>query len=468
MTSTPTIAPPAAAGRGAPSSGAGNKASDADSGAEFAEVVSAVKAEAAEGSEKVSSAKDGAGNDGSAKDGSGQPGAAAGHTGAPGQLSAPGLLKLQAEAALTDVADVTATGMATAPVLPIAVSVAPIPGVLADSLATEAVATATEDAPADELAAAAAAALLAQAALPTTVAADAGTAAETTSSTSASGEIPVAVFIDAGSAEDAAATTADTGVEGLPLPGGGADAEGDLAGTEQERPAPRGVVTSAAPPAVGFSMSAAAGENMAPGRNTALPVAAREPVAAAAAPTSTDSALIFSSLPGTSGVESTSATAHATPGTPAGTAAQLAGAVFSVHRRGVDGTRQLTVDVTPEDLGPIRLTVTVRAGEVHILLGGSSELSREALRQALPELRKVLEEAGVATGSFDVHPDQPDSRPDWAASAGNSHDSNGSRGSRATGSERSPSAAQTGIDASAGRSPRAVALSSDRALDLHL
>jgi flagellar hook-length control protein FliK len=90
---------------------------------------------------------------------------------------------------------------------------------------------------------------------------------------------------------------------------------------------------------------------------------------------------------------------------PPATAAQLVPAVFAVHRRGVEGEHHMTLDITPEELGPVRMTVALRDGQVHMLLAGSSELSREALRAALPELRKLIEATGIVAGSFDVQPD---------------------------------------------------------------
>jgi flagellar hook-length control protein FliK len=105
---------------------------------------------------------------------------------------------------------------------------------------------------------------------------------------------------------------------------------------------------------------------------------------------------------------SAAAPVAAPAGTPAGTAAQLAPTVFAVHQRGVEGTHHMTVDITPDELGPVRLTVALRDGQLHVLLAGSSEMSREAMRAALPELRKLVEGAGITAGSFDVHPDQPD------------------------------------------------------------
>lgn len=97
--------------------------------------------------------------------------------------------------------------------------------------------------------------------------------------------------------------------------------------------------------------------------------------------------------------------APAAPPAPAATAAQLVEPVVAVHRRGPDGTHTMTVDITPDELGPVRVHVELRDGNVELRLAGHSEAAREALRAALPELRRALEAAGVGTGSFDVTPD---------------------------------------------------------------
>lgn len=112
-----------------------------------------------------------------------------------------------------------------------------------------------------------------------------------------------------------------------------------------------------------------------------------------------------------------------TPGPPAGTAAQLAPAVLAVHRRGPDGTHRLSIEVTPEALGRIRVEVELRDGQVALTIAGGSDAARDALRAALPELRRVLEAAGVSTGALAVSPDdagtgQPGTQPgagqsDW-------------------------------------------------------
>lgn len=99
------------------------------------------------------------------------------------------------------------------------------------------------------------------------------------------------------------------------------------------------------------------------------------------------------------------AAAQAPAPAPAPTAAQLVEPVAAVHRRGLDGTHTITVDITPDELGPVRVEVQLREGNVELRLSGHSEAARDALRAALPDLRRALEAAGVGTGSFQVSPD---------------------------------------------------------------
>jgi flagellar hook-length control protein FliK len=123
------------------------------------------------------------------------------------------------------------------------------------------------------------------------------------------------------------------------------------------------------------------------------------------------------------------------PGAPAHLAGQLVPAVSAIHRLGADGTHRVTVDVTPEELGPVRLTVEMRSGEMSLLLAGSSETSREALRAALPELRRMLDAAGMTTGQLDVRPDDLGSRPAWSDLSGGLPQGETGRGG-STGSDR--------------------------------
>lgn len=152
--------------------------------------------------------------------------------------------------------------------------------------------------------------------------------------------------------------------------------------------------------------------------------------------------------------------------TPMAAASQLAPAITTVHRLGVDGTHRLTVDISPDELGPVRVTVALHRGEVSLLLAGSSEVSREALRQALPELRKLLDDAGLRTGSFDVRPDS-DSRPGWTNTSGSTASDRGATGSQGwPGQPHATGGGRAGTDS--GEAPPGRPRTTDRHLDIHI
>jgi flagellar hook-length control protein FliK len=73
-------------------------------------------------------------------------------------------------------------------------------------------------------------------------------------------------------------------------------------------------------------------------------------------------------------------------------AEQLAAEIVPLRSR--DGEHKLTVHLHPVDLGPITVTAQVRGNDIQLDLGGATEGAREALRAALPELRRELERAG--------------------------------------------------------------------------
>jgi hypothetical protein len=59
-----------------------------------------------------------------------------------------------------------------------------------------------------------------------------------------------------------------------------------------------------------------------------------------------------------------------------------------------DGTHRVTLTLRPEALGEVRVTLTLRDGEVHVRLAAGEEAQR-ALVEGAPELRRVLELAGA-------------------------------------------------------------------------
>ncbi len=71
-------------------------------------------------------------------------------------------------------------------------------------------------------------------------------------------------------------------------------------------------------------------------------------------------------------------------------------------RGGPDGSHTMTVVLTPETLGPVEVSVTVSQGTVELTLRGAHEHGRAALLDALPDLRRDLEAAGLTCSRLDV------------------------------------------------------------------
>jgi flagellar hook-length control protein FliK len=181
-------------------------------------------------------------------------------------------------------------------------------------------------------------------------------------------------------------------------------------------------VTSAAagPPVATTAPAPAADEATSSG--PAPSTAAGLPVAAASSPTGADTGAAGhdaggepagdgSTAPVTGGVSgpaptaSAAATADADSGTGAVTnqpvAAQVARQV-AVLRGAPDGSHTMTLVLTPETLGPVEVSVTVTQGTVDLVLRGAHEQSRVALLDALPDLRRDLESAGLVTSKLEV------------------------------------------------------------------
>jgi flagellar hook-length control protein FliK len=87
-------------------------------------------------------------------------------------------------------------------------------------------------------------------------------------------------------------------------------------------------------------------------------------------------------------------------------AAQLATHLAPLYK-GPDGIHRLTIHLNPVDLGPISVTAEVRGGDIAVQLAGATDAGREALRGALPDLRKHLEDAGFGSCALDLQRDAP-------------------------------------------------------------
>jgi len=87
-------------------------------------------------------------------------------------------------------------------------------------------------------------------------------------------------------------------------------------------------------------------------------------------------------------------------------AAQLA-PQLAVLRHAPDGSQTMTVVLTPDALGEVTVQVTITDGTLDLMLRGGSEHGRHALAEALPDLRRDLESAGLSFSRLAVDPDAP-------------------------------------------------------------
>jgi flagellar hook-length control protein FliK len=65
----------------------------------------------------------------------------------------------------------------------------------------------------------------------------------------------------------------------------------------------------------------------------------------------------------------------------------------------------MTLVLTPESLGPVEVQVTVSQGTVDLTLRGAHEHGRAALVDALPDLRRDLQTAGLTCSRLEVDRD---------------------------------------------------------------
>jgi flagellar hook-length control protein FliK len=77
----------------------------------------------------------------------------------------------------------------------------------------------------------------------------------------------------------------------------------------------------------------------------------------------------------------------------------------AVLRGGPDGAHTMTLVLTPDTLGPVEVRVTLQKGTVDLTLRGAHEHGRAALLDALPDLRRDLEAAGLSCSSLEVDRD---------------------------------------------------------------
>ncbi|WP_411720315.1 flagellar hook-length control protein FliK [Mycetocola sp.] len=109
-----------------------------------------------------------------------------------------------------------------------------------------------------------------------------------------------------------------------------------------------------------------------------------------------------------------SAPAPATPPAPAQPlTTQLARPLFSLAGAR-PGEHVMTVQVTPENLGPVTVRAVISAEDIRIELFSPSDGGREAIRQILTDLRRDLAGGGLSASLDLSSKDAQDSRDEWA------------------------------------------------------
>lgn len=73
-----------------------------------------------------------------------------------------------------------------------------------------------------------------------------------------------------------------------------------------------------------------------------------------------------------------------------------------------DAVNSATIAVTPPDLGPVEVRVTVVGDEAKIQLAATHQATREALQDALPKLRAALADSGLSLGQAGVFAQMPE------------------------------------------------------------
>lgn len=189
-------------------------------------------------------------------------------------------------------------------------------------------------------------------------AAAADAATQTVAGTSPSTVPPAAASYDASVAGGEPRPTASPSTPGTPLPPPGAG------------PVPEDTV----PAAAGLGER---GADAAPTAPTTTPTGPAATAPATAAPV----------------VPATTPTAPAEGARPVPVVSQVVPEVTRLVSRG-DGVHRLTMRLQPEGLGDVRVTLTVRDGEVDVRLAAGDD-ARRALLEGAPELRRVLELAGA-------------------------------------------------------------------------
>ncbi len=145
-----------------------------------------------------------------------------------------------------------------------------------------------------------------------------------------------------------------------------------------------------------------------------VPVEPAQPAPSDPGSPSDPSAAVVPAVADRSPLRSEAPAAAQPPPAPSGAAPAPAAQVLA-HlvplRRGPDGVHRLTVHLHPEELGQISIIAELRRGDLSVRLAGATEAGREALRVALPELRRELSDAGFGSSTLDLMRDAPEHGP---------------------------------------------------------
>lgn len=109
----------------------------------------------------------------------------------------------------------------------------------------------------------------------------------------------------------------------------------------------------------------------------------------------------------TTGAEGAGAAVFSPAGPVASRAEALAPSIVeqtaqSMVRQLSPGIKQLTIQIEPQDLGPIHVALQVRGGEVHAVLRPAHPETSQVLNAHLPTLRQELERQGFQVARLDV------------------------------------------------------------------
>jgi flagellar hook-length control protein FliK len=86
---------------------------------------------------------------------------------------------------------------------------------------------------------------------------------------------------------------------------------------------------------------------------------------------------------------------------PAPPAAQLAMRIAPL-RLDADGVHRLTVQLHPVDLGPVQVVAEIRNGDINVQLISGTDAGNDAIRDALGDLRRELQDSGFGNCTLDL------------------------------------------------------------------